>query len=383
MKKEHKRSYTINHDKFKSWLEKHYGEVRIRGRHMLVNDPDGRADGKPDTSFNLVFWPDGGCYKSWLPPNKSGGIINLIAEAEKVDYSGAIALVCDDTHYLDQNRVHITLEEFKKEALRTQEMNARAKKNVVALPPGFKTFSDSSCDSSLRNRLYDQLVDQRSINPDIYGLGFIESHERTQREKDEHWPDTYARVVIPYYDHNGNVVYWTARDTLGKEPKYWNAMLPVDEEARKHFIGREDAIWCNDWSKHKKLYICEGAFDAMSLCNVGLSAVAIGGAKVTSKQVSEIQKNLKPETIVIAIDNDPTGLEMEVEMAKTFRSRGWRVMMVSPPTGYKDWNELWHAWQSPGPMKAWIESQESSLTVAREVKQQLSNQLRKLGFIKN
>ena len=364
-------SVVIDKTKLRAWLESRFGEVRARGHHLMVNDPLGKPDGRPDTGFNLVFWTEGGSYKSWLPPQRHGSLVKFVMETDGVTWQEAVQTIGQGPSSTTNVDVNEIITSVQAQQRKVNDVQTAVQRCAADLPPGFSLFSTTCPMSNTGRHLYDKLVKERGIFPDLFGVGFIEPHLPTPRELSERWPDMSSRIIIPYYDPDGNVVYWTARDTVGKEPVYFNAPLPMDESLRARYVGRDNAVWCFDWSKKAKLYMCEGAFDAMSLNTVGLAAIAVGGATVSDGQFSVIRKHLKPEVIVVAMDNDAPGLEMSLKAATALRRRGWKVLTVTPPTGYKDWNKLWQSWRDPGAMKAWVEANESSVSFALEIQREL------------
>ena len=84
------------------------------------------------------------------------------------------------------------------------------------------------------------------------------------------WVDRF-RIVIPYFDESGALIYWNSRlysDRLGHGPKYMAA-------PGKHPLFRAPLFTRE--APSGKLAICEGVFDAIAIASVGYGALALGG----------------------------------------------------------------------------------------------------------
>ena len=382
----------IDRKKLLAWLSRHFGEVREKGRHLLVNDPRGRIDGTPDHKFNLVFWPEGRCFKSWIHQDWHGGILRFVMQQERCSFEQAQEFVGvpGSGMALDDASFNEVVSDLRHQESRRDASAALALKNIAALPPGFTLFSaddtlEKQGHDSLAALLRTRLVIERGIAPELFGAGYIEQHERTPVEIEGRWPDMRARVVMPFFGPDGSLIYWTARDMLERSPgdrtpRYFNMPIPQDPDLAN--AGRRGArrisadrayIWCWDWSAHcRTVYLTEGVFDAQSLCLCGLFAIAISGAHLNDHQHALLRTHLRAETLVIAVDNDETGRAKRIEMARALQRRGWRVRITTPPDGYKDWNQLWSTWRDANAMRAWVENEEAPMSLATEVESIIS-----------
>lgn len=100
---------------------------------------------------------------------------------------------------------------------------------------------------------------------------------------------------------------------------------------------------------NKAVYICEGVFDALSIEDVGLKAIAINGAQNQSKLLDAIDKNPKRSrelTFIITLDTDETGERDAEELKKKLDDRNVRNLVFKLPfksddKRYKDVNEFY------------------------------------------
>jgi hypothetical protein len=112
----------------------------------------------------------------------------------------------------------------------------------------------------------------------------------------------------------------------------------VDGDLQKLFLGTKDShgVWLGDPGS-TTLYITEGIEDALSLRAAGCKfVVAAGDAGNLGKQ--RIHKQVTE--IVIAADNDKTGLRAAEDAVKAYKTKSRKVYVIKPPIGNKDWNEL-------------------------------------------
>lgn len=85
------------------------------------------------------------------------------------------------------------------------------------------------------------------------------------------------------------------------------------------------------------VYITEGAFDAISICETGAQAVA---TPFTSKLIDAIKKNgTTAEYFIIVPDNDTTGMEKAEKHLKALDALGMKAEICPLPAGYHDCND--------------------------------------------
>lgn len=148
------------------------------------------------------------------------------------------------------------------------------------------------------------------------------------------------RIVIPYYDIDGNLIYYNCRAMGDEIPKYRG---PPKELG----IGKSDVLYIPKYPpKGTKLYLTEGEFDCMVLVQCGFYCAALGGkvlndtwtGRILSKTQLQILKDYQP--VVIAVDNDNAGKESLSVIGAILLENGFKVRFIRPPEGFKDWNAL-------------------------------------------
>ncbi len=146
------------------------------------------------------------------------------------------------------------------------------------------------------------------------------------------------RIIIPYFDKQGKLIYWNGR-TLGESKcKYLGPPKEVG-------VGKEDVVYmAGEWpNSGETVYLCEGEFNAKSLMAAELNGAACGGKNMSKKQAIMLSEY----KIVLCLDRDKAGKAGTIKMSSILASMGTardsvgdKLMFVVPPQGYNDWNEF-------------------------------------------
>jgi DNA primase len=121
------------------------------------------------------------------------------------------------------------------------------------------------------------------------------SKDKILRNKFYYSTQDTSRVVIPY-TMNGNLVYWIARDILGKADKKY--LYPPENLVKNK---RSDLLYNYDFANRDELIICEGQFNALIV-----DGVAIGGKDISDMQLKLI-RFMAPKKVILAFDQDVPG----------------------------------------------------------------------------
>jgi DNA primase len=151
-----------------------------------------------------------------------------------------------------------------------------------------------------------------------YNIGYCESGEYQNM------------VIIPSYDANGNLNYFTAR-SFEKQPfrKYKNPSVSRDIVPFEMFIN---------WNS--PLVLCEGPFDAIAIKR---NAIPLLGKNIQTNLMKKIVSS-KVEKIYIALDSD--AMKSAVKFCETFMNEGKEVHLLEmddkdpSELGFKNFTEL-------------------------------------------
>ena len=207
--------------------------------------------------------------------NKGNLEINLnkfVYHCWSCDISGPLGRIFDDYGTKAQKKVYdlIKPEELKQEDI---------KRPKLRLPEGFTTFQDSNPRFIPHMEAY-RYLQSRGITDEMierFKIGYTVSG------------DFAYRVIVPSFNKEGVLNYFTARSWVPKKMKYKNPSVPKDE-----IIFNESLI---DWDKD--IYLCEGVFDSFFLTN---SMVMLG--KKMSKLLFETLYTKANGQVIICCDGD-------------------------------------------------------------------------------
>ena len=207
--------------------------------------------------------------------NKGNLEINLnkfVYHCWSCDISGPLGRIFDDYGTKAQKKVYdlIKPEELKQEDI---------KRPKLRLPEGYTAFQDSNPRFIPHMEAY-RYLQSRGITDEMierFKIGYTVSG------------DFAYRVIVPSFNKEGVLNYFTARSFVPKKMKYKNPSVPKDE-----IIFNESLI---DWDKD--IYLCEGVFDSFFLTN---SMVMLG--KKMSKLLFETLYTKANGQIIICCDGD-------------------------------------------------------------------------------
>jgi DNA primase len=310
---------SVDYDTFLHWAKDHFGEenIRIKKSEILTHSPF--CD---DHTYNLWMRPDGGkkerekgVFRCWKTDTK-GSLVKLVSDLDNIPYEEAEELLCGT---ISLRQLEKKLHEFYGSPV--EPTIVIPKPHPVDLPPYTYLIEDLSQNHHYRQLAEKYLAARAIPSSDLYVC--IKG-------------DYKNRIVIPYYDDEGDMIYWNAR-TLSRRDDVIKYMKPDDESI--------DPTRFLYMKKHPKagstIHLTEGEFDAMSLNLAGFYGAACGGKSLHGNQI-EILRKFK---VVIATDNDAkqrdAGLEALVTIGNSLLEKGFpEVFYVRPPVGYKDWNAL-------------------------------------------
>lgn len=136
------------------------------------------------------------------------------------------------------------------------------------------------------------------------------------------------RMILPSFDEEGNLNYWTAR-RVDDNPdyRYINAKVPKTQ----FVVGELDL----DWSQ-EEIVLVEGPFDLIK-CSL-LNATCLLGSTLNEDSVLFKKLIAYPERIILALDADAK--DKQDKIAQLLMSYDKEVFWVTPPEEGYDWGDL-------------------------------------------
>lgn len=316
---------SINRDAFYQWCVDRFGEPNIR----IYNSAHGEEIcthsffvkqklNEDDFGYHLWMCPSGGkknlaagAYRCWKTDAR-GSLISLVAEYDNIPFEEAEEMICGISSL---RALAERLDEFFE--VKPEQVIQNVSPIIVPTElPDFSYLIDQMDNRSFWKIKSKRYLEARKIPTD--GLYVCTGG------------DFKDRIVIPYYDQNGKLIFYNAR-TMNSHPKVLRYMK------QKHG-DQEKVLFMTSWPKPKsKVYVMEGELDALSLKVAGLVGCACGGKYLSEYQI-EMLRNYEP---VLAFDADKSGLEALIQVGNALLERGFnKVGYIRPPTIYKDWNNL-------------------------------------------
>lgn len=293
----------IEWDVFLRWAKDNFGEVETSHDEIKVN-----SIFVEDTKLHLWCNPRKNAYHCWKS-DKSGNLFDLVSKVSKCSYQEAVGLLSYDNE--------LRLLEERLDKFFADKQKEIPKKQSIAFPPDTYSICKLPQNNYFR-RQAEEYLRSRKLSPD--SLYVCVSGEYRNR------------IIIPYYDNSGKLIYWNGRDFTGKAKSKYRG-----PDVKLTGIGKADVLFIEKWpSSGTKLHLAEGEFDAMSLTKSGLYGAACGGKSLDDKQI-EI---LRMYQVCICFDTDKSGADALNKMGDKLIGNGIKVTYVRPPVGIKDWNQM-------------------------------------------
>ena len=297
----------IDKTKFIIWAKPKLGEPIESGKEIRFN-----SIWTDDKGHHLYCNCEGGkkklkygAYQCWKS-NKKGTLVKLVMDVDKCSFNDAL-------YKLGLNNSSRPIEEIEQEVYDTPAEIDENMFITLPLPEGVIPYD--KCNNFWKT-LAKRYILERGIPPEFFYVGIDGRYK--------------ARLVIPYYDQNKNIIYYNGRTMINSKLRY----LGPPKECG---VGKSDVLFLYEWfNNNEKLYLCEGEFDSISLNKSGLKGCAVGGKFISLKQATVIANR----RICLAFDNYEAGQNSIDTCKKILEKFGCQITKVCPPDTIKDWNEF-------------------------------------------
>ncbi len=304
----------IDPDRFWHWVESRFPEAVKKGKEIRIN-----SIFTADENLHLWCSPSGGkkhrdngvfhCFKT----DTKGSLIKLVMLKDGVDYDEACTILKGEANLRELERqVEELLAEYDKPFIENKP------KIRISLPE--ECYAIEGLGGWWGDKAQEYLAARMIPHDGLYVCtgGLYK-----------------ARIIIPYYDREGILCYWNGRHFGKSKLKYRGPPKEIG-------VGKEDVVFMPTWPKPgETVHLCEGEFNAKSLCLAGLNGGAAGGKNLSEKQAVL----LNDYKLVICLDRDKAGEQGSLAMAQKIMSISLRfgkdkLRLVQPPEGFNDWNDM-------------------------------------------
>ena len=165
-------------------------------------------------------------------------------------------------------------------------------------------------------------LSQATINR--FNLGFVENWRSPKAPNAPASP----RLIIPTSQYS-----YLARDTRAN-------LTEVQSHYSKMKVGKVQ-IFNTDalWTAQQPIFIVEGEIDAMSICEVGGEAVALGSTSNIGMLLQILTERKPSQPLIICLDNDDAGKKNTPKLMQGLRKLGIDCATADITLGCKDANE--------------------------------------------
>lgn len=346
----------ISYDKFLNWAEKRFGDVKVSGNEIKIN-----SIFCEDYKYHLWCNPSGGkekmphgvyrCFKT----DRKGSLISLVMHVDKCSFDEAL----ETLDGIDLNLM--SLMNKVDNLFSVKEVKPVSFENMK-FPEGTYKITELNEDNLWRTdaELY---LKNRKMPID----NFYICTKDTKRDDGTTLPYK-NRIIIPYYDQNGSLIYWNGR--LLYESKTAPKYLGPHKDCG---VGKSDVIYFPGYPlKKQKLYLTEGEIDSYSIYLSGLDSGGLGGKSIQEKQI-ELLRGYIP---VLCFDADDkavdAGGDATITVGNMLKSKGFDIVYyVRPPKKFKDWNKMLVE-TSPKMVKLYILQNEKEYTTSTQLQLNLN-----------
>lgn len=307
----------VDRELFYEWAKKYFGEENISftkgGEEICTISPF--SDGVKhklwmNPSGGKSKHPENGAYRCWYT-DKKGSLVSLVSQLENIEWDEAEDLISNQTSLR-------SLEEELNKFFKFENENKKTQNNVGKINLPDKTFLiDSLNNGSIYHKAVAYLK-ERKIPTDGLFVSFDKEY--------------YNRIVIPYYDFNGDLIWFNAR------------LISNDENALRYKkpnienVSQDEVLYMRRWPKKpSEVFVVEGEFDSMSLDICDYYSAACGGKTLSDNQINILRNHIP----VLAFDADIHGKNALINIGNDLISKGFKeVNYIRPPEVFKDWNKF-------------------------------------------
>ena len=156
---------------------------------------------------------------------------------------------------------------------------------------------------------------------------------RNQQAKGSEWlPAPKPVIILP-----STLQHYVARDIRPDE-----AMTEQERKYKKVNEGQPGIFGeyiAFNISGAENIFVCEGAFDALSIIEAGATAIALNSTSNADKLIEKLEKQPTKATLILCLDNDDAGKKTEERLKDGLRRLNISYVAANISGAHKDPNE--------------------------------------------
>lgn len=301
------------------------------GTNMYVCPLCGSGTGKNRTGAFSVY----GNGQKWkcFSCGSGGDLFELIGQVEhisvfknRMDRAAEIFHISLDNNEYKKGHMIMTKAEIEK----TENGATNKEEPEVDYTEKFNTANRQLFDERYKEGL--EYLHKRGISDETarkFNVGYVPNWKHPKATSDK--IPTSPRIIVPTSKYS-----YFARDIRDNLDDNSKRFAKQNVSRISHFNG--EALYTAD----KPIYIVEGAFDALSIIEVGGIAVALGSTNMVDKFLTLISKKPPVQLLIVSLDNDEDenkGEKAAEKLVNGLVKLGIPHIKYSPSGKHKDPNE--------------------------------------------
>lgn len=265
--------------------------------------------------------------------NFSGDIIDLYMKCNNQDYNTTLSLLAD--------KLGLTLDPYKPQeatgarrsgfngnsnanTAQAQKIQQRTTESPQKATPDFEDYY-VECRERLNAPAAVVYLNGRGISIETAqecGIGFDPAADPAGAGHPA------PRIIIPT-----SKSYYVGRAIDPNIEKRFAKMNPKGSHAD---IFNKEVLYVHDV---QEVFVCEGAFDALSVIEAGAAAIALNSVTQVDMLLKELEQKRTEATLILCLDNDGRGREAQEPLKEGLRRLDISYTVADICGGYKDPNE--------------------------------------------
>lgn len=260
--------------------------------------------------------------------NKSGDVFDLYQQETGADYNTALSLLAEEAG-ITIDKYTSAKEDFKEMESKTSTPAADNNKT----PADFTAYYES-CLARIEDPAAVEYLKKRGISIETakaFNVGYDPQADPAKAPAamgNEKKPHPCPRLIIPTSDS-----HYIARSIDDNTPAAFKKMNPAGTSPdifNKKILSAQDV---------QEVFITEGAFDALSIIEVGAAAVALNSTSNAGKLIDILKQIPTSATFILCLDNDEAGKKAAGELKEGLTRLNISHIAADICGKYKDPNE--------------------------------------------